>query len=107
MAEKKSVKKEAEKQKDLSKAEKQMLKSIRRYARASGYMIQPNKKILGILIKGLFNSIEKHGFKYCPCRKPTGDIKADKNIICPCIFHKDEIKADGYCKCMLYYRKIK
>ena len=89
------------------KAEKQMLKSVRRYARSAGFMKQPNKKILSVLIKGLLNNIKKYGYKYCPCRKPTGDVKADKKIICPCIYHKDEIKQDGYCKCMLYYRKIK
>ncbi len=89
------------------KAEKQMLRSIRRYARVSGYAIQPNKRILSVLIKGLLINIKKHGYRYCPCRKPTGDPIKDKKIICPCIYHKDEIKRDGYCKCLLYYRKIK
>jgi ferredoxin-thioredoxin reductase catalytic subunit len=98
MAEQKSV--------DL-KAAKQMLKSLRRYERASGYKIQPNKKLLAVVLKGLLNNIKKHGYRYCPCRKPTGDPIKDKKIICPCVFHKDEIKQDGYCKCMLYYRKIK
>jgi ferredoxin-thioredoxin reductase catalytic subunit len=100
MAEEKPVK-------EKTSAEKLMLRSIRRYARASGYMIQPNKKILNVLIKGLLNNIKKYGHKYCPCRKVAGNPIEDKKIICPCIFHKDEIKADGYCKCMLYYRKVK
>ncbi len=103
MVEQKSVKKESV---DL-KAAKQLLKSIRRYARASGYIIQPNKKILAVVLKGLLNNIKKYGYKYCPCRKVTGNIFEDKKIICPCVYHKDEIKRDGYCKCMLYYRKIK
>ncbi len=100
MAEKEPVKKEF-------KAEKQMLRSVRRYARASGYVLQPNNKILTVILRGLLKSIEKYGFRYCPCRKPVGDSIKDKKIICPCAFHKDEIKQDGYCKCMLYYRKIK
>ncbi|MBW2966215.1 ferredoxin:thioredoxin reductase [Candidatus Woesearchaeota archaeon] len=104
MAEEKSVKKESKS--DL-KAAKQTLKSIRRYARASGYIIQPSTKILAVIIKGLLHNIKKHGYRYCPCRKPTGNPVEDKKIICPCIYHKDEIKNDGYCKCLLYYRKIK
>jgi ferredoxin-thioredoxin reductase catalytic subunit len=102
MAEKKSVEKES----DL-KAAKQLHKSIRRYARASGYIIQPSTKILAVIMKGLLNNVKKYGYRYCPCRKPTGDAAEDKKIICPCIYHKDEIKNDGYCKCLLYYGKIK
>ena len=100
MAEQKSIK-------DNFKAEKHMLRSVRRYSRASGFMIQPNKKILTVLLRGLLKNIEKYGFRYCPCRKPTKNTEKNKKIICPCAYHKDEIKQDGYCKCLLYYKKIK
>lgn len=102
MAEQKPVKKESD-----FRAEKQMLKNLRRYERASGYKLQPNKKILNVLIKGLLNNIKKYGYRYCPCREISGNPIEDKKIICPCIYHKDEIKRDGYCKCLLYYKKIK
>ena len=107
MVEEKPVKKESEEKSVDLKAAKQFLKSIRRYARTSGYAIQPNKKILAVILKGLLKNIKKYGYRYCPCRKPTGNIIEDKKIICPCIYHKMEIEQDGYCKCMLYYRKIK
>jgi ferredoxin-thioredoxin reductase catalytic subunit len=89
------------------KAAKQLLKSLRRYERASGYKMQPSTKILATIMKGLLKNVQKHGAKYCPCRKPTGDSEKDKKIICPCAYHKDEIKNDGHCKCLLYFRKVK
>ena len=89
------------------KAAKQLLKSLRRYERVSGYKIQPSKKILAVIMKGLLNNVKKHGYKYCPCRKPTGDVSEDKKIICPCVYHHDEIKEEGHCKCLLYFRKVK
>ena len=41
----------------------------------------------------------------CPCRIRSGDKEKDKAIICPCIYHRDEIAKDGHCHCQLYYRK--
>ena len=35
----------------------------------------------------------------------SGDKEKDKAIICPCIYHEDEIAKDGHCHCQLYYRK--
>ena len=35
----------------------------------------------------------------------SGDKEKDRAIICPCIYHKDEIAKDGHCHCQLYYRK--
>jgi len=88
-----------------TRGEKQLLKSVRRYARAAGFRLQPNKKLLDILITGELDRLKKYGALYCPCRKVTGNTEEDKKIICPCIFHKEEIKQDGHCKCMLFLRK--
>ncbi|MGR3220281.1 MAG: ferredoxin-thioredoxin reductase catalytic domain-containing protein [Candidatus Anammoxibacter sp.] len=45
---------------------------------------------------------KKYGFDYCPCRIVTGDKEKDDKIICPCVYHEEEIKRDGKCHCDLF-----
>lgn len=86
--------------------DKETLKqSMRKYAELQGFLLQPDEKLLDSILTGLLKREEKFGFRYCPCRMVTGDKEKDKNIICPCIYHKDEVKNDGFCKCRLFLRK--
>ena len=73
------------------------------YADSQGFVLNPNTDKLNLVIKGLHNNAVKRGAEYCPCRIRTGDPEEDKNIICPCIFHKDEIAKQGFCHCHLFY----
>lgn len=75
------------------------------YARKNGWVLNPDKKTLKTVIRGLARNKKKFGEQYCPCRLRSGDTEKDKVIICPCIYHKDEIAQDGHCHCQLYYRK--
>ena len=68
-------------------------------------MLNPDKKILDTVIRGLLRNEQKFGKRYCPCRLRSGDVEKDRAIICPCIYHKDEIAKDGHCHCQLDYRK--
>ncbi len=61
--------------------------------------------MLDTVISGLARNEKKFGERYCPCRLRSGDEKKDRAIICPCIFHRDEIAKAGHCHCQLYYRK--
>jgi ferredoxin-thioredoxin reductase catalytic chain len=74
------------------------------YAKEQGYRLNPEKKITDNIIKGLLRNNERFGELYCPCRMVTEDKEKDKEIICPCIFHKEEIKSMGHCHCMLFVR---
>jgi len=76
------------------------------YADRNGFVLQQDSKMLDMTLNGLLRNEQKYGAVYCPCRRVTGNKKEDEKIICPCIFHKDEIKKDGHCKCMLFFRKI-
>ena len=73
-------------------------------AEKNGWVLNPDKKILDTVIRGLVRNRKKFGEQYCPCRLRSGDKEKDKAIICPCIYHKDEIAKDGHCHCQLYYR---
>jgi len=75
------------------------------YAKKNGWVLNPDKKVLTAVIRGLARNKKKFGERYCPCRLRSGDMEKDRAIICPCICHKDEIAQDGHCHCQLYYRK--
>lgn len=75
------------------------------YSKEKDISLNPNERIVDAIIGGLLNNEEKYGEKYCPCRKVTGNIDEDKKIICPCIYHMDEIKEMGHCHCNLFVKK--
>ncbi len=75
------------------------------YAKKNGWVLNPDKKVLNTVIRGLSRNKKEFGEQYCPCRLRSGDKEKDRAIICPCIYHKDEIAEDGHCHCQLYYRK--
>lgn len=80
-------------------------RSVRGLKNVQKRMLNPDKKVLDAVIRGLARNEKKFGEWYCPCRLRSGDKEKDRAIICPCIRHKDEIAQDGYCHCQLYDRK--
>ncbi len=85
-----------------SKNEKELISDAGEYARKAGIKLNPDKKIVGGVVKGLFKHKKEKGEFYCPCRIPTGDKEKDKEIICPCVFHRGEIELQNHCKCLLF-----
>jgi len=85
--------------------EQEILKWARDYATAHGWRLNPDEKKLDIVVRGLARNLGKFGEKYCPCRLRSGDKEKDKDIICPCIYHKGEIESEGRCHCNLYVKK--
>ncbi len=75
------------------------------HADSKGFRLQPDEKILDGILIGLLKNEEKHGFRACPCRRVTDDEEENKRITCPCVYHEQEIKEDGRCKCFLFLRK--
>jgi len=85
--------------------DEEQLKKIKEYAENEpGLKLNPNEAIVNAIVKGLVRNEETRGAAYCPCRPITGDKETDKKIICPCIFHKDEIAKDGQCHCRLFVK---
>ena len=81
-----------------------LTKEYREYAESKGFKLNPNPKIVEGIVNALLSRNEAFGEKYCPCRRITGDKEEDKKIICPCIYHLDEIEKDGHCHCNLYVK---
>lgn len=84
---------------------KKLTKMYENYAVENDFRLNPNEKITKRILEGLIQNEKKYGNRYCPCRKVTNDPEFNKNIICPCIYHKDEIKAQGHCHCFLFVQK--
>ena len=73
------------------------------YAKSNGWTLHPDEKQRNAVIRGLARNSERYGERYCPCRIRSGDPDKDKAIICPCIYHKDELDQAGHCTCNLFY----
>ena len=91
----------------MSEEEKEIeiLEWARNYAKKHHLALNPDQKRLNIVIKGLARNETKFGERYCPCRLRSGDKEKDKAIICPCVYHQEEIEQEGSCHCNLYYKK--
>ena len=83
---------------------KKMIEGHERYAKLAGIKLNPNENIVKAICNGLMANEKKHGARYCPCRIITGKKEEDTKIICPCVYHKDEIKEMGHCHCNLFVR---
>jgi len=82
----------------------ELKKQFKEYAESNGFHLNPDEKTVERIINGLLMNKEKYGEIYCPCRRVTGNKDEDSQKICPCFWHKDEIKKDGHCFCNLYVK---
>jgi ferredoxin-thioredoxin reductase catalytic subunit len=79
-------------------------KEYKIYAKEKGFRLNPDNKVVETIIRLILENREKLGHGYCPCRRVTKNKKEDEKIICPCVFHKDEVETLGHCHCMLFVR---
>lgn len=86
---------------------KDMEEAIRRwvaaYAGRHGLKVNPDQRVLDVVIRGLARNCKRFGKPYCPCRLRTGDKEKDREIECPCVFHQEEIDTVGHCHCNLFF----
>ncbi|KLK88156.1 ferredoxin thioredoxin reductase [Methanoculleus sediminis] len=75
------------------------------YAKEKGYILNVDEKQLEAVLRGLARNKERFGEAYCPCRLRSGDPEKDRIIVCPCIYHEEEIGEQGTCHCRLFFKK--
>ncbi len=56
-------------------------------------------------INSLISMGEKYGHLACPCRLATGKKEDDADIICPCVYCKDDVEEFGACFCLLFVKE--
>jgi ferredoxin-thioredoxin reductase catalytic chain len=90
---------------DVEEQTKKIKDWAKRYAEKQGIQLNPDEERVDEVAKGLAVRQEKFGKRYCPCRIITGDAKEDRKIICPCVYHDEELKEHGMCHCKLFSTK--
>ena len=84
---------------------KRVIKEYEWYAEKNGFKLNPDRKLVENIVRALLKKEKIEGCRYCPCRVAKGDKEEDKKIICPCIYHLDEVKQKGQCICRLFVAK--
>lgn len=90
--------------KDASVLEEEICSWVTRYAAENGWVLNPDLRVLDIVIRGLARNCKKFGRPYCPCRIRSGNPEKDQDIVCPCVYHRDEVATDGHCHCSLFFQ---
>jgi ferredoxin-thioredoxin reductase catalytic subunit len=88
-----------------SENEEKLIKSAEEYANKVGIKLNTDQTVVKGIAKGLIMRKYKAGDIYCPCRVVTGNKEKDKEIVCPCVFHRGEIELQGICKCKFFVKK--
>ncbi|MBD3312370.1 ferredoxin:thioredoxin reductase [archaeon] len=74
-------------------------KKLAAHAERKGFKLNPNEKMLKVLIDKLINNNEVKGDLYCPCRVELSD-----DFICPCKEHVRDVREKGHCHCFLFVK---
>ena len=75
---------------------------LKRVNEPKGYFFNKDIERTFDMLRGLMTHKDRYGYMACPCRLPTGDRRADEDIICPCIYRHSDIEEYGACFCALY-----
>lgn len=81
-----------------------IIKEYEEYAAKNNFKLNPNRDVVERIIKGLLENEKKYGFRYCPCRRISGNSEEDRPKICPCQFMLKEIEEVGHCLCNLFFK---
>ena len=55
------------------------------------------------LTEGLRVNWNRYGYFLCPCRDTEGSREADADVLCPCVYARQDIEAYGHCYCSLFW----
>jgi len=88
---------------NLEKTEK-LIKEYQEYAERNNFQLNPDRRVMERIVRGLLEREKKYKARYCPCRRITFNLEEDKKIICPCQFMRNEIEKQGHCLCGLFVK---
>ncbi|GAB4353855.1 MAG: ferredoxin-thioredoxin reductase catalytic domain-containing protein [Candidatus Abyssubacteria bacterium] len=91
-------------EKDLTESKERLLRGSEKYATRAGYKLSPDPQVVETIITGLARNKAKYGRAYCPCFFISGDPEEDRKLICPCVYHREDIEKHGKCHCGLFVK---
>jgi len=87
-------------------SEEELIKIWEKFAENNDFMLNPDKKHVGLVAKGVLINEKKSGLKLCPCRLRDGTRERDLQLICPCNFKAQDVwREKGRCWCGLFVKK--
>lgn len=76
--------------------------NLKKLQEPKGYFFNSDLHMTMALLESLLINKKRYGYMACPCRLASGDIKLDRDIICPCAYREADVKEYGACFCGLY-----
>jgi len=73
-------------------------------SRKQGWVLNPDAEFTDSLLEGLTVNFNRYGYFLCPCRDTEGSREADRDVLCPCAYARDDVARFGHCFCALYLR---
>lgn len=80
-------------------------KFTRMVAQKQGWVLTNDQSFYEDLVEGLRVNWNRYGYFLCPCRDTEGSREADADVICPCVYAKEDAAVYGHCYCSLYWSK--
>jgi ferredoxin-thioredoxin reductase catalytic chain len=75
----------------------QLYEMLRKIQEPKGYFFNREREKVFDLLNGLLVNRERYGYMSCPCRLASGNRDWDRDIICPCIYREEDVRAYGRC----------
>jgi len=75
---------------------------LKKVQEPKGYFFNKDRDWVLTILQDLLINKERYGYTSCPCRLASGDREKDRDIMCPCVYRAEDIKAYGSCYCNLY-----
>ena len=75
----------------------QLYEMLRKVQEPKGYFFNREREKVFDLLDGLLINRERYGYMSCPCRLASGNRDWDRDIICPCIYREEDLRAYGRC----------
>ena len=75
----------------------QLYEMLRKVQEPKGYFFNREREKVFDLLDGLLLNRERYGYMSCPCRLASGNRDWDRDIICPCIYREEDVRAYGRC----------
>ncbi len=86
----------------LARVQQEVRRRLEKWVVNTPYHFNPDTSTVETIIKGLALRKLKYGEEYCPCRVVKENEEENRGIICPCIYHEEEIAENGICFCGLF-----
>ena len=85
--------------------QQELLDYLKSFEKSHSFYLHADEEHRNSTIDALLANNEKYGHLACPCRLATGNMEDDEDIICPCVYCKEDVEDFGACYCLLFVKE--